>query len=453
MADLGIVASAYGTKEGDERYNPIADLDNNKRINVVDIAIVVVDFGKTFSTYKLYGLDFGPYTEPGQDPNKRYVVSEEQVRARMETVAPYTEWVRTFGCTLGMEKAGSIARDLDLKIAVGAWLDKDLSTNEQEISNLISIAHAGEADLLIVGNEVLLRQDLTEEKLIDYINRVKEAAPSIPVATADIYGELLEHPAVMNTCDIIIPNYYPFWEGIDLYDAIYILNLRHQQVVEKAGDKPIIIGETGWPSEGEPIEDGMPSPENASFYFLNFISWARANNISYFYFEAFDEPWKADYEGERGAHWGIWFSNSTLKPGMQDVFDNETMPDNWSVIDVPGGLGEPTINFAYVPPYGSFENLEGQVLHVSPYEYRVAVLIRVGKGWWTKPYWNNPLTTIMRDGSWVCDITTGGKDEQAVEIIAFLVIAEYNPPLMDGDTTLPEELYENSFAIAEVTRE
>lgn len=118
---------------------------------------------------------------------------------------------------------------------------------------------------------------------------------------------------------------------------------------------------------------------------------------------------------------------------------------------LPGGPGEPYIEFTYVPPIGSFNNLEGKVLHVYPSEYRVAVYIYVS-GWWSKPTLANPLTSIGSDGSWVADITTGGIDEKASRIAAFLVPVGYNPPLLSGSNSLPDELEENAVANVEVSR-
>lgn len=119
--------------------------------------------------------------------------------------------------------------------------------------------------------------------------------------------------------------------------------------------------------------------------------------------------------------------------------------------DIPGGSGVPIIEFTYVPPYESFENLKGQVQHVKPAEHRVAVYIYVSGGWWTKPYWSTPLTPIQDDGSWVCDITTGGIDEKATKIVAYLVREGYDPPLMSGEPELPPDL-KKSLAKAEVSR-
>lgn len=428
--------------------------------------------GDNSVTYSLYGLNFSPYID-GQDPNQGSQISEKQLRARMEIIAPigqtrtlgccnglemgiitpYTEWIRTFGCSNGLESAGLVAHELGLKAAIGAWLSADLSSNEREIANLISVAQAGQADMLIVGSEVLRRGDLTEEQLIGYINRVKQAIPSeIPVATADVYSVIFSHPALIEATDVVLVNYYPFWEGIAVEEALAAIHGWHQKVRAKAKDKVIIVSETGWPSCGNQVGDAVPSPENASFYFLNFVSWARANNVPYIYFEAFDESWKAAYEGPQGACWGIWDKDGSLKPEMQDVFDDKVMQDNWSSSAIPGGPGNPCIELTYIPPYGSFEDLKGQVWHVEPADYKIAVYIYVLVGWWTKPCWDSPRTSIQSDGSWVCDITTGGTDQNATRIVAYLLPNGYDLPLGYGEATLPSELDQNAVAKVETTR-
>lgn len=400
--------------------------------------------------YKIYGLNFSPYMDD-QDPNLGCEISEEQIRARMEIIADYTNWIRTFSSTHGLENCGFIAHSLGLKAALGAWLDSDPVTNEEEIENLIACAKAGDADMLIVGSEVLLRGDLSEDELISYINKVKQEVPDIPVAYADTYGTFLNHPDIIDAVDVILVNYYPYWEGIRVDQAVAAVNNWHQEILKIAQGKKVMVSETGWPSEGEQIGNAIPSPENASYYFLNFVSWARANNVDYFYFEAFDEPWKAKYEGLQGAHWGVWDKDGNLKPGMDCVFDGETVEDNWSN-PLPGGPGEPTIEFTYIPPYGSLDDLKGQVWHINPNNYKIAVYIYVNGGWWTKPYWSNPLTPIKTDGSWICDITTGGSDQNATKIVAYLLPNGYNPPLGKGESTLPQELENNAIAKLEIIR-
>jgi len=116
------------------------------------------------------------------------------------------------------------------------------------------------------------------------------------------------------------------------------------------------------------------------------------------------------------------------------------------------GQTDAAIEFTSVPKFGSFKLLKGSVAGVDPKDYRVAVYIYVGSGWWTKPYWSTPLTEIMKDSTWECDVTTGGIDEQATKIKAFLVAKGYSPPLMSGNGTLPAELFGNSVADTEATR-
>ena len=132
---------------------------------------------------------------------------------------------------------------------------------------------------------------------------------------------------------------------------------------------------------------------------------------------------------------------------MRAVFDGETIADNWSGNQIIGGPGNPAISFTYVPPYGSFDNLRGQVTHVKPSDCRVVIYIQVAGNWWIKPYSLSPLTIIEPDGSWVCDITTGGIDETATQIVAYLISATYSPP------TQPSlDLEQNALAKTQISR-
>lgn len=406
--------------------------------------------------YRLEGINFSPFVD-GQDPNRGARVSEAQLRARMAIVAPYCKGIRTFGATNGLEAAPRIAQEFGLRVAMGAWIGRSLAANEAELANLIAAARAGLVDLAIVGSEVLLRRDLSEEELIGYLRRARQQIPpGVPVSTAEAYGEWLARPALVQAVDAILVNYYPYWEGYSAGAAIGVVHAQHQRVLTSARGKPVIVSETGWPSAGNVIRNAVPSLANAVNYFLGFVSWARANKVPYFYFEAFDETWKAAYEGPQGAHWGLWDKYGRLKPGMQRVFSGETVPDTWSGTEAVGGPGSPAIEFTYVPPYGSFDDLQGRVRHVPPAESAVAVYIFApwpeGGGWWTKPTWDRPLTPVWSDGSWSTDITTGGVDDRASRIAAFLLPKGYDPPILAGERTLPGSLQTMSLSRTEVTR-
>jgi hypothetical protein len=113
---------------------------------------------------------------------------------------------------------------------------------------------------------------------------------------------------------------------------------------------------------------------------------------------------------------------------------------------------DPVVEFTKIPAYGSRDKLEGVVHDIDAEHVRIAVYIRVHGGWWTKPYWTAPLTPIAADGSFSVDITTGGHDAQALEIIAFLVPADYYPPSLRGDFDLPEELFTTALSRFAITR-
>jgi exo-beta-1,3-glucanase (GH17 family) len=410
------------------------------------------------ANFKVQGLAFGPFVN-GQDPNRGASISEAHLERLLRQVIPYTESVRTYGCTNGLEKAGAVAHRLGLKIAVGVWLGRDLPANEREISQALKIAANGEADMLVVGNEALLRKDLTEEQLIGYIEKVK-GQTEIPVTSAETYETLLRHPNLINTVEVVMPHYYPFWSGISHDQAIAKLHAWHQEMVAAAKNKPIIIGETGWPTCGSAHGKAVPSLENAAFYFRNFVSWARATNVRYYYFEALDEGFKSKYEGDFGACWGLLTSTGRLKTGMQAVFDGRLMADNWTPPPAPSQdltpsrptNGKPALEFTFVPPYGAFGAVQGRAKNVPPAAYKVAVLIYVGGNWWSKPYANSPATSIQADGAWSCAVTTGGVDQTALKIAAFLVPKDFELPVVMGGANLPATLERAAIAKVIVDR-
>ncbi len=115
--------------------------------------------------------------------------------------------------------------------------------------------------------------------------------------------------------------------------------------------------------------------------------------------------------------------------------------------------GPPEITFTHVPAMGSDENLSGCVCIASAQEYALAVFIKVGVSWWTKPYWASPKTEINEDGSWECDVTTGGLDRRATEFMVYLIPENYDPPLAYGDYALPAALDSIAVAKAQVKRQ
>jgi len=258
----------------------------------------------------MHGLCYSAYEE-GQKPGD--ILTIEQIRRRMKIIAPYTKWVRSFSCIEGNELVPKVAREFGLKTLVGAWLGKDKDLNEQEIAGLIQLAKEGYVDIAAVGNEVLYREDLSEEELLEYIHRVKNAVPEVTTGYVDAYYEFTACPKITEACDVILSNCYPFWEGCHIDYSLVYMKQMYQQAVQAANGKKVIITETGWPSQGKSLDGAEPSAENALKYFINTQQWSQEEGIEIFYFSSFDESWKVGTEGDVGAYWGLWDMHQNLK--------------------------------------------------------------------------------------------------------------------------------------------
>jgi len=259
---------------------------------------------------KIHGIAFSPYIA-GQGPGT--LITENQIRERLGIVQPYVKWVRTFSCTEGNELIPRIAAEYGLKSIVGAWLGEDRAKNELELNQAIEVARAGYADLLAIGNEVLLRDEMPESELIDYIDRARQGAPGVPVGYVDAYFKFVDHPQVSAACDVIFANCYPFWEGYPAEHALVYMKEMYRRAVNAGKGKKVIISETGWPNLGTPVRAAAPSFENAIRYFINTYQWVEEEGVDIFYFSAFDEPWKTADEGDVGAYWGLWDKDGVLK--------------------------------------------------------------------------------------------------------------------------------------------
>lgn len=252
---------------------------------------------------RIHGLSFSPYVE-GQGPGTP--IGEAQIRNRLAVIEPFTQWVRTFSCSDGHELIPAIARERGLKTLVGVWLSDDQDQNDIELTNAIRIAQEGHVDILGVGNEVLLRGDLTENELLDCITRAKAALPNIEIGYVDAYFKFVDHPRVTAACDVLLANCYPFWEECPAEHALLYMKEMVRQAQTVANGKRVIVSETGWPNIGTPEGGAVPSIENAIKYFIDTYQWAEADDIDVFYFSSFDESWKVDAEGDVGAYWGLW---------------------------------------------------------------------------------------------------------------------------------------------------
>ena len=192
-------------------------------------------------------------------------------------------------------------------LLLGAWVNADPRDTEAEIRLLIETARAypDVVRAVLVGNETLLRREVTAAQLARLIERVRDNVPQ-PVSYADVWEFWLRHPEIAPAVDFLTVHLLPYWEdepkGIDsaLDEAARV----HDEFVQRFAPKDILIGETGWPSQGRQRETAVPSPLNQARFIRGFVQQAEAQGWRYNLIEAFDQPWKRRSEGTVGGYWG-----------------------------------------------------------------------------------------------------------------------------------------------------
>jgi len=272
------------------------------------------------SSKKLYGFCYGPFRD-GQNPGGVYP-TRDQIKEDLWLLKKYTRRIRTYSVEKVLGKIPKLAKKAKLKCYAGAWIDGDPHWNKREIRRLIATSENAHA--LVVGNEVLLRETLPESDLISLIRKVRRRT-NLPVGYADTWDEWLNHPKVAVEVDFLLVNIHPYWGGLPVENAAQDVNKIWSEAYDtysRNGGKPVLIGETGWPSRGEVEGDAVPSRANQCKFLRRFYKSASQNSIPYFYFEAFDEKWKRTETGtEVEAHWGLFRSNRTWKPCVKRFFD------------------------------------------------------------------------------------------------------------------------------------
>jgi len=250
------------------------------------------------------GASFSPYRE-GQGPIDKVFPTQDQIREDLRALAPQVRSIRTYTSLDGMDQIPRLANEFGLAVTAGAWLDGDRKKNEREIRKLIaSVAANDNVNRVIVGNEVLLRGDMKPAQLAAYLRRVR-AQLSVPVGTAEPWHVWLKHPELARDVDFIAVHLLPYWEGVPAEGAIDFVLDRLAEVKKRFPNKPVMIGEVGWPSNGRIRRGAVPSLANEAAFLRGFLNAAEARKIDYFVMEAFDQPWKIPVEGGVGAYWGM----------------------------------------------------------------------------------------------------------------------------------------------------
>lgn len=263
------------------------------------------------------GMAFSPF-HAGQNPAERVLPSPVQIDADLALLAQASvNAVRTYSALDTLALVPELAAKHKIKVALGAWLDTNRITNEAEIKAAIDLANQHPNVIrVVIGNEVVLRGDLTVGELSKELDRVR-AAVEQPVSTAEPWHVWIDHPELAGHVDFITVHLLPYWEGIEVARSIDYLASRMELLKQTFPGKRIVIGEVGWPSDGRTRESAVASTSNEALFLRRFLARAKEEGYVYYIMEAFDQPWKASYEGAVGAYWGVY--NVNRKPKFEFI--------------------------------------------------------------------------------------------------------------------------------------
>ncbi|WP_241666770.1 glycosyltransferase [Muricoccus nepalensis] len=253
------------------------------------------------------GLAFAPY-QRGQSAEGTNWPTAEQIEGDLRRVAPMTRHIRTYAAHGGMERIPEIAwsTGLDLKVTLGSWLDRRLDRNAAELRRLVQVARESRnVERVLVGNEAVLRGDVTPAQMVGYIEQVRRQVRQ-PVSTAEPWHVWMDHPELGNAVDYITIHLLPYWEGLPVEDALRFIMEKYDAVRARFPGKRVVIGEVGWPSDGVAQGAARASRVNQALFMRSFFTIAEQRGLEYFVMEAFDQPWKVSFEGRAAGHWGMY---------------------------------------------------------------------------------------------------------------------------------------------------
>ena len=285
-------------------------------------------------------VSYAPFRRTGSTPLvPTGAVTAAQIEQDLALLKPLTNCVRTYGVAQGLEAVPGVARKLGMRVRQGVWLGRDDAANRVEIERAVALAHdyRDVIDVLIVGNEVLLRRDLSVEQLTGYLRQVKSRT-DIKVTYADVWEFWQRHARLQSEVDWVTVHILPYWEDVPVaanVAADHVFTIAHDMQKLFAG-KPIWVGETGWPAAGRQRAGAKPGVVEQTLLIRQLASRATAEGVSLNIIEALDQPWKRALEGAMGGAWGLFSADGTRRVNLNgDVIEG---PDGRPVF-VGAGVG------------------------------------------------------------------------------------------------------------------
>jgi exo-beta-1,3-glucanase (GH17 family) len=262
---------------------------------------------------KLQCVSYAPFRRDQTPFDLSLHVEAAQIEDDLARLATLTDCIRTYSVDRGLDQIAGIAQRHGLKVLQGLWLGSDPEKNRYQIETTVALAHRYPDVIraVVVGNEVLLRGELSATDLGAIIRRVK-AAVAVPVTYADVWEFWLRNRVLAADVDFITVHILPYWEDVPIpaANAAAHVDAIHAKVAAAFPGKEILIGEFGWPSAGRMRDGALPSPSNQARVLQEVLATAGQASYRVNLIEAFDQPWKRQLEGTVGGHWGLFDADS-----------------------------------------------------------------------------------------------------------------------------------------------
>ncbi|MDY0012743.1 MAG: glycosyltransferase [Rhodocyclaceae bacterium] len=270
------------------------------------------------------GFAYAPYQRNQSPLTKRYP-TDANVAADLAIMAQSADRIRTYG-SIENQNIVTLAPRYGMQVTAGAWLSGDKEANDKDLDAAIAMAKTQRhVDRIIVGNEAILRTDLSVKEIIPYLDRARAELKRTKkqVSTAEPWHVWLKNPELANHVDFITVHLLPYHEGVPVEAALGYAMQRYDELVKTFPKKKIVIGEIGWPSRGPTLGAAEASGENQARFIREFLSLTRTRDLDYYLMEAFDQPWKIEVEGWAGAYWGMYNAEREPKFAMEGLIIND----------------------------------------------------------------------------------------------------------------------------------
>lgn len=271
-----------------------------------------------FNKISTYGMGYSGYYQPTQpwnqvDSNCHVADAAAQLNQQMGKVA--------------------------IEVAQGIYQHSDTALQQAEVEAAFSAAqsangvYANTVTSLVFTNEYVIDSQTTNA-VNTMITANKQRANNLNIKVgvrSHTFGQLTdpnssyynELKTLIQNCDFILCNLYPGQNASTPQDSVNDVRQAFNNIkTAVATINPqcqVMIGETGWPSQGISFNNTENNVNNLLAYFEAIDNWVSNEGVIAYLFEAIDEPWKSNqnaqvppdnpWQGPNGAegHYGLWY--------------------------------------------------------------------------------------------------------------------------------------------------